>query len=460
MQSANTITNDTRFGQNCGTENTKKVSEEKNISEDECFKESSQEKDVNETSLTIARSYGEKATGVSLGGTFSEDCESLSDYDDSISSNSNVETLDDDIIEELVDQAQFANVEDEIIRKLRSGKVNSFAKTLAVQANLLKKVKVNVAIAGESGTGKSSFINAFRGVEHGDETFAKVGFGNTTMEVNIYRHPKNEQILLHDLPGYNTTKMTFKGFLEKVIISDFDLFLIFFRTVPTSTDKLFVAHLRHAKVQFCFIRSKIDEDIDDALDTKEKQKRNVLFEIKKKINQSWDKFGDMNDANIFFISSYEPSVGEMDNLISFIEKKVAPAKFEAVLFSIPTLTKEVVQKKYKGLKRRVLFLAIRFAVFYSVGLSYDSQIKEEIEMFYRVFDLDKDLAKNIKNRKHPYSVEYIGNVLTDFRSRKGSDLASVNKRYRFCKTFLINLLNELAEDAKAMYTYIVEYHKQ
>lgn len=318
---------------------------------------------------------------------------------------------------------------------------------------------MNVAVAGESGTGKSTFINAFRGVESRDETFAKVGFGNTTMEVNIYRHPKNEQILLHDLPGYNTTKITFKGFLERVTISDFDLCLIFFRTVPTSTDKLFVAYLRHADVQFCFIRSKIDEDIDNDLEDAQ-HKKNVLPEIKKKINQSRDKFEDMDDANIFYISSHEPSVGEMDNLITFIEKKVAPAKFEAVLFSLPTLTKEVVRKKYKGLRRRVLFLAIRFAVFYPVGRSFDLQIKEEIEMFYRVFDLDKDLAKKVKNRKHPYSVEYIGNVLTDFSSRKESDKASMNKRYRFCKKFLMNLLNDLKEDAKAMYNYIVEYHKQ
>ncbi|CAC5364397.1 unnamed protein product [Mytilus coruscus] len=143
-------------------------------------------KDVKETSLTISANYGEKATGVSLDGTFSEVCESSSDYDGSISSDSNVETLGDDIIEELADQAKFANVEDKNIRQLRSGKVNSFAKTLVVQANLLKKIK-------------SECSSCWR------------------------------------------------------------------KTVPTPADKSFVAHLRHADVQFCFIRSKIDEDIDNAL---------------------------------------------------------------------------------------------------------------------------------------------------------------------------------------------------
>lgn len=367
--------------------------------------------------------------------------------------------VDDDIIEELADQAKCASVEVEIIRQLKLGNAKSFAKTLAMQANLLEKVEVKVAVAGESGTGKSAFINAIRGVEPGDESFAEVGFGNTTMELNIYRHPKNEHILLYDLPGYNTTKVTLNWFLGKVTISEFDLFLIFIKAVPTTADKSFVAHLRREGVQFCFIRAKIDIDIDNAL-TKGQQQQEVLSEIKKKVNKSKDKFEDMKDSKIFYISSYEPSIGEMDDLVTFIEKEVAPAKFETVLFSIPALTKEVVNKKYKGLKRRVLFLSIRFAVFYPMVVSFDSHIKEEIEMSYRLFDLDKDLAKNVKNRKHPYSVEYIRKVMRDFSSRKGSDLASVNKRYRFCKNFLINLLKELTEDAKAMYNYIVEYHKQ
>lgn len=321
----------------------------------------------------------------------------------------------------------------------------------------MKKVKVKVAVGGQSGTGKSTFINAIRGVKPKEKGFATVGFGNTTMTVNKYPHPRNERIVFYDLPGYYTTEMTMELFMKKVSITKFDLFLIFLNTVPTTADKWIIDQLRPAGVKFCFIRAKIDDEMDSTNDLGQEQEE-VLSEIKEAIARSMKDFEELKEVKIFYISSYEPSIGEMNKLITFMEEEVAPAKFEAFLYSIPTFTKEVIQKKYKKLKSRILLVAIRFAVFYHFSGNACPKIREEIEMYYRVFDLDKDLAKPIEHLKHRYSDEYMCMHLADFK-RQGSDLSAVNKRYRFCKKFMINLLNELAEDANAMCQHILEQQK-
>ncbi|CAG2205103.1 unnamed protein product [Mytilus edulis] len=92
-----------------------------------------------------------------------------------------------------------------------------------------KRAKVKIAVAGQSAAGKSAFINAIRGVVFSEDGYAIEGFGDTTMKIEEYVHPKNKQIVYCDLPGYGTTTITRETFLEKVTISDFDMFIIFSR---------------------------------------------------------------------------------------------------------------------------------------------------------------------------------------------------------------------------------------
>ncbi|CAC5379213.1 unnamed protein product [Mytilus coruscus] len=362
------------------------------------------------------------------------------------------DALADDMVEEFFDIASF---KDELLRKLRIGGVGLYATYLIEQINLLKKVKVKVAIAGESGTGKSAFINAIRGVQSGDEGSAEEGCGNTTMEVTKYSHPKNERILLYDLPGYNTTKKTLNSFLKEVKLSDFDIFLMFFDDLPTIADAELVDQLRRTDTKFCFIRTKVDEEIEIEID--KDQEEAVLSEIKKHVQISIEKEGleSLRSANIFYISSHRPEIGEMNKLLHFIKDEISSAKYEAVLFSIPTVTKEIIGKKYTGLKRRIWFTAIAFAFLYPSMFKVEKNIKEEIIMYYRVFELDQDLADKIPNLNHRYVIQ---KHLQDF-TLGASNMISVGHRYRFCKNFMLNLLNGLREDADTMYTHILKQQR-
>jgi ABC-type transport system involved in cytochrome bd biosynthesis fused ATPase/permease subunit len=58
-----------------------------------------------------------------------------------------------------------------------------------------KTEKDRFAVAGRSATGKSTFINKFRGIKKGQDGFADVGFGDETEKISEYRHPLNENIV-------------------------------------------------------------------------------------------------------------------------------------------------------------------------------------------------------------------------------------------------------------------------
>ncbi|CAI5695155.1 unnamed protein product [Oreochromis niloticus] len=81
--------------------------------------------------------------------------------------------------------------------------------------------QLNIAITGESGSGKSTFVNAVRELSDGDEGAAPTGVTETTSEVKPYPHPNYPNVTFWDLPGIGTTSfLGFKKFEFFIIISD------------------------------------------------------------------------------------------------------------------------------------------------------------------------------------------------------------------------------------------------
>jgi len=68
--------------------------------------------------------------------------------------------------------------------------------------------RLHTAICGPSGSGKSSLINALRGLKPGDPGAAGVGVIETTFEVTRYPDPRTEmpypRFIWFDVPGAGT----------------------------------------------------------------------------------------------------------------------------------------------------------------------------------------------------------------------------------------------------------------
>ncbi|XP_028254140.1 interferon-inducible GTPase 1-like [Parambassis ranga] len=122
-------------------------------------------------------------------------------------------------------------------------------------------IPLNIAVTGESGSGKSTFVNAFRGINNGDDGAAPTGCVETTTEVTAYPHPNYPNVVLWDLPGIGTTKFPANKYKKHVGLEKYDFFIIISDTRFRENDVRLAKKIRKMKKKFYFVRSKIDRDL-------------------------------------------------------------------------------------------------------------------------------------------------------------------------------------------------------
>ncbi|TRY84524.1 hypothetical protein DNTS_001285 [Danionella cerebrum] len=88
------------------------------------------------------------------------------------------------------------------------------------------RFKIDVAITGESGAGKSSLINVFLEMKPDDAGAAATGSVETTMEPTVYQNPNLPHIRLWDLPGMGTPSFGSKSYVRAVNFNLYDMFMI------------------------------------------------------------------------------------------------------------------------------------------------------------------------------------------------------------------------------------------
>ncbi len=123
-------------------------------------------------------------------------------------------------------------------------------------------VELNVGVTGESGSGKSTFVNAFRGLGDEEEGSAKTGLVETTMEPEVYLHPKYNNVKVWDLPGIGTPNFKADEYLKLVEFERYDFFIIIASDRFRECHTQLVKEITRMGKKFYFVRSKIDSSID------------------------------------------------------------------------------------------------------------------------------------------------------------------------------------------------------
>lgn len=113
---------------------------------------------------------------------------------------------------DIIDDAEI----EEIKRSLANEDLPSAVDKIKEYFAQLDHVELNIAITGESGSGKSTFINAFRGLGDEDEGSAETGVVETTTEPTVYPYPKFPTVKLWDLPGIGTPRFKADEYLKQV----------------------------------------------------------------------------------------------------------------------------------------------------------------------------------------------------------------------------------------------------
>uniref|UniRef100_A0A3B3UJA6 Interferon-inducible GTPase 5-like n=1 Tax=Poecilia latipinna TaxID=48699 RepID=A0A3B3UJA6_9TELE len=207
-------------------------------------------------------------------------------------------------------------------------------------------VLLNIAITGESGSGKSSFVNAFRDVEDDSEDAAPTGVVETTLEVKEYPHPNYPNIIFSDLPGIGTTKFPAKKYLKRVGFKKFDFFIIISADRFRENDAKLAKEIKKMGKNFYFVRSKC------LLLTPVLKRVKTFLIYFKKIDEIIKDQG-VESPQVFLVSSHDIHLYDFPLLRETLERDLPEHKRDALLLSSPYIFPDIIEKKKKVFMRQI-----------------------------------------------------------------------------------------------------------
>ncbi|XP_053254070.1 interferon-inducible GTPase 5-like isoform X1 [Podarcis raffonei] len=281
------------------------------------------------------------------------------------------------------------------------------------QSNLLKNMTFEIAITGRAGAGKSSFVNALRGMEDDEKGAAQTGVTETTMVPQEYTHPTFPNFKIWDLPGIGTTKFNAKEYLKKVNFSKYDFFIIIASERFTEDDANLALEIRKNKKKFYYVRSKVDIDIENyrrskrinVEDTHEMMlcEKKTLDIIQKDCYDNLKALGE-SSPRVFLISRWDLSKYDFPLLQETIEQEQDEIKRDVLTMCLPILTKDSIKKKKAAMesliwKNAMVSCSVGLIPLPFLSLGCDIAIVAvTMRDICKVFGLDEDSLNMLANR--------------------------------------------------------------
>ncbi|EED78941.1 predicted protein [Postia placenta Mad-698-R] len=122
------------------------------------------------------------------------------------------------------------------------------------------------AVAGTSGSGKSSLINACRGLRNGsdDPSVAKTGATETTSNISRYMDPNEANpFVWYDIPGAGTLKVPDAEYFNEQGLYAFDCIIVMMGIRFTATDAAILRNCARFQIPSYIVRSKSLQHIEN-----------------------------------------------------------------------------------------------------------------------------------------------------------------------------------------------------
>ncbi|XP_060593492.1 interferon-gamma-inducible GTPase 10-like [Ruditapes philippinarum] len=338
--------------------------------------------------------------------------------------------------------------------------VSGFTQHVTHDLNKWKHVKIKIAVTGNSGAGKTSLINALRGIHHGDENAAEEGVKETTKKKTSYSFPGNDQIELYDIPGVGTLKHPIKSYMLDMNFEQYDFVVIVSSQRFTENDALIIQELKRLQKPFYLVRSKIFSDVENQ---KYKQTRDdVLQIIRDECNSNLKEI--KVEANcVFLIDSHVHLDFELKQLQMALIFDAPNAFKTSLILTFRTMTKEIIAEKVKVLKLRavsVAFMAIVSAVPGGKYLMNQNVLKDEITFYKTELGLDDEaLGKTCKDLEVGWAklqemIKFCCTVL--YPDKAIEDIKNSNKNLENSPLMVGNFLHEIECALKG---FVITYPK-
>ncbi|XP_036763903.2 T-cell-specific guanine nucleotide triphosphate-binding protein 2-like [Manis pentadactyla] len=268
----------------------------------------------------------------------------------------------------------------------------------------IENAPLSIAVTGETGSGKSSFINALRGIGHEGEGAAPTGVVETTMERIPYKHPKFPNVTLWDLPGIGSTTFTPEIYLKKLNFGEYDFFIITSDTRFRENDAQLAKAIGKTGKNFYFVRTKVDSDILNERRSKPQtfDQERILQMIRKSCQGKLQEV--MSHPRVFLVSNIDVSDYDFPNLEMTLLRELPAQKRHIFMLSLPSVTEAAIDLKRDSLKQKVWLEALKsglLATIPFVGVISDLEKLEETLTLYRsYFGLDDASLETMANDLH------------------------------------------------------------
>ncbi|XP_054856068.1 interferon-inducible GTPase 5-like [Eublepharis macularius] len=268
------------------------------------------------------------------------------------------------------------------------------------ELDALENVRLDIAITGVSGAGKSSLVNALRGMADFEDGAAEVGIIQTTMEVHAYPHPLFPKVTIWDLPGIGTPEFNPKDYLKKVHFSQYDFFIIVSSTRFTENDVLLAQEIHKMNKKFYYVRTKVDASLDAQRRKRDFSEEETLERIRKYCCDNLTEAGESN-PRVFLISRWDLHMYDFPLLQEALENDLDDLKRHALILAMPVFSRKILKKKkaaMDGLIWKLALVSCGIGAIPVPGLSLVCDIGILVTgllLFYYVFCLDEDSLRRV-----------------------------------------------------------------
>ena len=212
------------------------------------------------------------------------------------------------------------------------------------------------------------------------------------------------KITLHDLPGFGTIELPSNGYEKRMELHKYDYILMFVGNIEENDIEI-TKTLKEMKKPFCFVRSNIGLDIQNAEKDGELE-IDIVEKIMSKFSDNLQHAG-LKKVKSFVISNHNRRIFQFNNLVSYIESNLPGLNYEAFMFSIlEGLSVDEIESKYKILKNRILKVSVA-SVTLSIAPVFGMDIVlnialicKELLSYHKTFGFEQQFVKDILKDDH------------------------------------------------------------
>lgn len=203
--------------------------------------------------------------------------------------------------------------------------------------------RINLAVVGDRGDEKATFINSLRGLGPGDEGAAPSPSPAAPEEVAGYPNPRHPDFRLWDLPPVpSTSPFAPERYMEKVKFSRYNaVFMTFTQTLQPNSVEVFLEARSLQQHTVYFILFAVAKDTEKSLEEKRKASVGVLT------SQG------VAQPKVYVVRPSTLEKFDFPGLLEDMGRDLPEIRAHALLLALPTLTSTLVTQKKDAFKALV-----------------------------------------------------------------------------------------------------------